>query len=179
VVNAQNSEEIIKSIKRYRISKVARVVFGGRRRQDSVGNGLKVLGYGSELVLIHDSARPFIDRRMIQETIRKAEKCGAAIVGVPVKATIKKVTKTLRGCYRVKETIDRSNLWEIQTPQVFEKDLILKAYKKFGNIDVTDDAMLAEKLGAKVSVVFGSYDNIKITTPQDLVTAQAIAKKIR
>jgi len=73
--------------------------------------------------------------------------------------------------------LNRENLWEIQTPQVFRKDLILKAYKKFGNLSVTDDSMLVEKLGAKVSVVSGSYNNIKITTPEDLVIAEAILSK--
>jgi 2-C-methyl-D-erythritol 4-phosphate cytidylyltransferase len=76
----------------------------------------------------------------------------------------------------VQETIDRNNLWEIQTPQVFRKDLILKAYKRFGRGEVTDDAALVEKSGAKVKIVMSSYSNIKITTPEDLILAEAILK---
>lgn len=170
VVNAKSAQSITRKLRQYRIGKVSKIVEGGRRRQDSVLNGLKALGAGCGLVLIHDAARPFIDKGIILRLINKAKSSGAAIVGVPVKATIKEtVSKT-----RVKRTLDRDKLWEIQTPQVFDKELLLKAYKKFGNIDVTDDAALVEKLGAKINVVLGSYKNIKITTPDDLVIAKAI-----
>ena len=124
--------------------------------------------------MIHDAARPFIDKDTVTAVIKTAQNTGAAIVGVPVKATIKKLT----GKFVVKATIEREGLWEIQTPQVFKKRLILNAYKKFGNADVTDDAMLVEKLGQRVSVVLGSYNNIKVTTPEDLILAQAIAKSL-
>jgi 2-C-methyl-D-erythritol 4-phosphate cytidylyltransferase len=96
---------------------------------------------------------------------------------VPVKATIKIVRVSGYQGIRVSETLDRSRLCEIQTPQVFKKRLIEEAYKKFGNIPVTDDAMLVEKLGRQVRIVMGAYDNIKITTPEDLVLAEAIARK--
>jgi 2-C-methyl-D-erythritol 4-phosphate cytidylyltransferase len=170
VVNTRNAQSIANKIKQYRISKISKIVKGGRRRQDSVLNGLKASGCG--LVLIHDAARPFIDKGIISRVIKKAGSSGAAVAGVPVKATIKEVTSKIT----VKITLDRNNLWEIQTPQVFDKKLLLKAYKKFGKIDVTDDAMLIEKLGAKVNVVLGSYKNIKVTTPDDLMIAKAIAK---
>ena len=174
VANAKNLREMTAWVKRYHIRKISSVVEGGARRQDSLGNGLKAVDSRTDLVLIHDAARPFIDKNLIDSVINVAKKSGAAITGVPVKATIKKAFGKV-----VDKTIERKNLWEIQTPQVFKKDLILKAYKKFGKIDVTDDAMLVEKLGGKVNIVEGSYSNIKITTPEDLVLAEAIAKRIR
>jgi len=183
VANRQNLEDIRNKIKRYHIDKIKDVVLGGRLRQISVFNGLRATDNQTDLVLIHDAARPFIDRDMVSSVIKTAKSSGAAIAGVPVKATIKSVK--VSKCQSVKEnivekTLDRSKLWEIQTPQVFKKGLILKALKKFGdNIEVTDDAMLVEKLGAKVSVVLGSYNNIKITTPEDLIIAQAIANSLR
>jgi 2-C-methyl-D-erythritol 4-phosphate cytidylyltransferase len=99
---------------------------------------------------------------------------------VPVKATIKrcKVQEAGgRGKFFVQETVDRSALWEIQTPQVFKREIIVNAYKRFGGHEVTDDAMLAEKMGVRVGLIEGSYNNIKITTPEDLVIAEAIARK--
>ena len=187
VVNTQTKNKIIKAIKRYRISKIIQVVAGGRRRQDSVYQGLKIIDERTDLVLIHDGVRPFITKGIITSVIKKAKDTGAAIVGVPVKATIKQVhSPCLAGRQAqsiahsrllVKKTLSRDNLWEVQTPQVFRKDLILRAYEKFGNADVTDDAMLVEKLGAKVGVVLGSYDNIKITTPEDLRLAERLLKK--
>jgi 2-C-methyl-D-erythritol 4-phosphate cytidylyltransferase len=166
-------------MKKYRIDKISKIVEGGRRRQDSVLKGVEALDSRTDLVLIHDAVRPFITKEMVFSVIREGQRTGAAVVGVPVKATIKEV-KTQKPKRKtkpiVKETLNRNNLWEIQTPQVFKKELLLKAYKRFGNVSVTDDAMLVEKLGAKVSVVLGSYKNIKITTPEDLVIARAILK---
>jgi 2-C-methyl-D-erythritol 4-phosphate cytidylyltransferase len=191
VVNEQNLKGITNQISDSRIRKIRRIVKGGIRRQDSVINALSVLNRDIDFVLIHDAARPFINRNMVSSLIKEAARYGAAIAGVPVKATVKEVdlvrssefavpskskNRKERGAVTVKRTLDRSRLWEIQTPQVFKKDLIVKAYKKFGRLDVTDDAMLVEKLGEKVRVVLGSYDNIKITTPEDLVVAEAILK---
>lgn len=171
VVNANNSQSIAKKVKQYHIKKIRGVIRGGQLRQESVINGLKAISPKADLVLIHDGVRPFIDKKAVSSVIKEAKSSGAAIVGVPVKATIKVVAGRI-----VKKTLDRSNLWEVQTPQVFKKDLILKAYKRFGSIRATDDAMLVEKLGARVSIVLGSYANIKITTPEDLVIAEALLK---
>ena len=181
VANRRNLQDIRNKIKQYRIDKIKDVVLGGQVRLASVVNGLRAIDNHTDLVLIHDGVRPFIDRDMVSSVIKTAKSSGAAIVGVPVKATIKRVVScqlSVVSKFIVKKTLDRSKLWEIQTPQVFRKDLILKAYDKFGDIDVTDDAMLVEKLGAKVSVVLGTYNNIKITTPEDLIIAQAIAKAL-
>ena len=180
VVNARNSSKIISKINQYKIGKIIRVVRGGRQRQDSVRNGLKAMHSRRGLVLIHDGARPFIDKKLISSLIWQAQRSGAAIAGVPVKATIKQLkaqSPKPKGKLLVEKTLNRDNLWEIQTPQVFRKDLILKAFSKFGNLKVTDDSMLVEKLGTQVSIVLGSYNNIKITTPEDLLLAEAIAKR--
>ncbi|MDD5355918.1 MAG: 2-C-methyl-D-erythritol 4-phosphate cytidylyltransferase, partial [Candidatus Omnitrophica bacterium] len=126
--------------------------------------------------LIHDAARPFAGNKLVSSLIKASRAYGAAIAGVPVKATIKKIRGGNKKIKAVEKTIERNTLWEIQTPQVFKKDLILKAYEKFGNIGVTDDAMLVEKLKKSVRVVLGAYNNIKITTPEDLMIARAIAK---
>ena len=174
VVNPDSRKQICAKIKQYRIGKISSIVDGGLRRQDSVSRGLKALNVEADIVLIHDAARPFVSEDLISRVILEAKKTGAAIAGVPVKATIKEVDNSQYSVVRVKKTLDRKNLWEIQTPQVFKKNLILKAYKKFGHIDATDDAMLVEKLRAKVSIVMGSYENIKITTPEDLAMGEAI-----
>ena len=181
VGNRRNLEGIRNRIKQCRINKIKDVVLGGRLRQDSVFNGLRAIANQTGMILIHDAGRPFIDREMVSSVIKAAKKYGCAIVGVPVKATIKEVASDrlpVNSKFTVRKTLDRKNLWEIQTPQVFKKELILRAYKKFANADVTDDAMLVEKLGARVSVVLGTYKNIKITTPEDLIIAQAIANNL-
>ena len=185
VTNSLSMRQVIAAIKQHKINKIKTIVLGGARRQDSVYNGLRVIWPQTDLVLIHDGVRPFIDVKILSSLIKAAKLCGAAIVGVPVTATIKKVKakkgsgaflREVKAKVTVVETINRENLWEIQTPQVFKKSLILNAYKKFGNIKATDDAMLVEKMSKKVSVVLGSSHNIKITTPEDLMIAKAILK---
>ncbi len=179
VANPLNIRAIVAEIKRYGLKKIICVTLGGKRRQDSVYNGLKLIHPHTDLVLVHDAARPFIDKNIISASIKAAVSSGAAVVGVPVKATIKKVkTKKQKGKSKfiVEKTIDRQDLWEIQTPQVFKTNLILKAYRKSGSSGVTDDAMLVEKAGGKVVVVPGAYENIKITVPDDLILAEAIIK---
>jgi len=175
VANRKNRQDLIRIINEYRIGKSRGVVLGGQRRQDSVLNGLKATDAGADMVLIHDSARPLINKTLISSLIEEARDSGAAIAAVPVKATIKRV----RGnSLYIRETLNRDNLWEAQTPQVFKKYLLLKAYKKAGDNKVTDDASLVEKLGIKVKLVLGSPYNLKITTPEDLMIAEAIVKKI-
>lgn len=173
VVSAKNKTAIAKVIKKLAFKKIKVLCLGGKRRQDSVFNGLLAISPGSDWVLIHDSARPFISHELIAKVISAAKKTGAAILGVPVKATIKSVGKDSL----IDKTVDRNNLWEIQTPQVFKKELIFKAYKRYFKENFTDDASLVEKLGNKIKIVQGSYKNIKITTKEDLFFAEAIAKR--
>lgn len=168
-----------RKVRQYRIKKVSVIVSGGATRRESVEKGLALLGSKSSLVLIHDAARPFIERKIISQAIKEAKKSAACIVAVPVKPTIKRGIKSyaVPVGFEVKETIDRADLWEAQTPQVFKKELIVKAYKQFKSQGFTDDASLVERSGVKVKIVKGSYLNIKITTPEDLVLAKAIIQK--
>ncbi len=173
VTSAQNKAAISRVIKKCSFKKIKLLCLGGKRRQDSVYNGLKAVSQSSNWVLIHDSARPFVSRKFITKVISAAKKTGSAILGVPVKATI----KSAKEGFLVDYTVDRSNLWEIQTPQVFKKELIFKAYNRYNKVNFTDDASLVEKLGKKIKIVQGSYENIKITTREDLVFAGAIAER--
>lgn len=175
VVSAGNQPAISRVLRRRFFKKVKALVLGGQRRQDSVYNGLKKVSANTNWVLIHDSARPFIDRQLTTKVILAAKKTGAAVLAVPVKTTIKSVKS---GGW-VDKTLDRSNLWEIQTPQVFKKEFIFKAYKKYSKVNVTDDAALVEKLKKNVKIVLGSYENIKITTQEDLLFAQALFRRKR
>lgn len=165
-------EEIIK---KYGIRKVYAVTEGGKERYLSVYQGLKA-AQGSDYVLIHDGARPFVTKDMIRRSIETVRSSKACVVGMPVKDTIKVVGKT----GFAEATPDRSSLWQIQTPQTFSYSLILDAYEKLMaqiHTAVTDDAMVLEQMsGQQVKVIEGSYQNIKITTPEDLPAAEAYLK---
>lgn len=152
-----------------------KIVFGGKERQDSVYNGLKEVGQNCEIVLIHDGARPFVTNEIIEKSIECAKEYKCAIVGVPVKDTIKIVDENNEVC----DTPNRSTLWSIQTPQVFDYSLIITAHEKakYDKYYGTDDSMLMEYLGYSVKVVEGSYNNIKITTPEDLKIAEEILRE--
>jgi 2-C-methyl-D-erythritol 4-phosphate cytidylyltransferase len=152
-------------------SKVSEVCIGGRRRQDSVAAGLKKLG-DCDWVVIHDGARPLVTVELIERGLEAARETGSAAAAVPVKDTI----KVVGGDEIVYETPPRQNLRAVQTPQVFRADIIKEAYKK-AKKSVTDDASLVEQAGYEVKLYSGSYDNIKITTPDDLNLAEVILKK--
>jgi len=170
------SQDIFKQasgyLKKYRIRKIKELVIGGLSRRDSVQNGLGYVSGKAKLVLIHDAVRPFIELNLISRVIQEAKISGAAVLGVPINSTVKEINRKAR----VIRTLKREYLYEIQTPQVFQRDLIVNAYKKFPGVQASDDAFLVEKTGKRVKVVFGSYFNIKITTPEDLVLAKAILK---
>ncbi|MFH1338932.1 MAG: 2-C-methyl-D-erythritol 4-phosphate cytidylyltransferase [Candidatus Omnitrophota bacterium] len=170
VVSSNSIDSTERYLKKNRIEKIKKLVAGGAKRTDSVRNGLKQVSPEADLVLIHDAVRPFIDSDMISRVILEAAKCGAAVVGVPLKSAIKEIDKNSR----IIRTLNRRHLCEIQTPQVFRRELIIEAYGKFPDAAAVDDAALVEKLGKKVAVVSGSYFNIKITTPDDLVFARSI-----
>jgi 2-C-methyl-D-erythritol 4-phosphate cytidylyltransferase len=166
------NEDRVDQAKKFNYSKIVNIVVGGEARQDSVRNGLKVLSADTEIVAIHDGARPMITTDIIENAIVEAKESGAAVVGVPVCDTIKRVTSNE---LRVTGTVDRSALWRAQTPQVFRKDIITKAYQQAEK--VTDDSALVEKMGVPVKMVIGSYQNIKITTPFDLEIVERILDK--
>ena len=140
-----------------------KIAFGGSERQDSVYNGLKMVDENCKIVLILDGARPFVNNETIDSAIESAKENKCVIVGVPVKDTIKVIDENNNVC----DTPDRSTLWSIQTPQVFDYSLIMKAHEKAreDNYYGTDDSMLMEYFGQKVKVVEGSYNNLQITTP--------------
>ena len=151
---------------RFGFAKVRAIVAGGDERQDSVARGLEKVT--REIVAIHDAARPLVTREIIERSIEEAARSGACIAAVPVIDTIKSVTDG-----DVTGTVDRSNLYAVQTPQTFRTELIREAYRRAyeDGVYATDDAALVERLGKRVTVVPGSYDNIKITTPADLEIA--------
>ncbi len=151
-------------------SKVVAVCAGGLRRQDSVREGLRRLT-DCEWVVIHDGARPCVTADLIERGLVAARETGAAIAGVPVKDTIKVVSRRRI----VQETPGRQSLWAAQTPQVFRYDLIAEAYKETGE-EVTDDSALVERMGQRVEVYMGSYRNIKVTTPEDLAVAEVLLR---
>ena len=159
-----------KLVKEYSWSKVCTVCAGGPRRQDSVKEGLQRLTK-CEWVIIHDGARPCIDIDLIERGLDAAQESGAAIAGVPVKDTIKIVSRRRF----VQQTPARRSLWAAQTPQIFRYNLIIEAYQQ-ANTNVTDDASLVEQLGHKVEIYMGSYQNIKVTTPEDLAIATILLK---
>ncbi len=151
--------------------KVRAVMAGGLKRSDSVKCGLRALSQDTDIVLVHDAARPFVENVMINRLFGALKKNKAAIVGVPVKFTVKKIDrKTLN----IQETPARDLLWEAQTPQGFHKDILVKAHAKKFKEEATDDAMMVERMGGRVKMVWGSYRNIKITTPEDINLARQL-----
>lgn len=147
---------------------------GGAERADSVQNALAKVRDGIDFVAVHDAARPCLADKWIDAVFAGAEKSGAAILAAPISATLKRSDgKTPPS---VAETVDRSQLWEAQTPQVFRRDLLNKAYASRGGAKTTDDSLLVEKLGVPVTLVESSPLNVKITTKDDLRLAEQILK---
>ena len=171
VLSRQNLERGRRFVAEQRWSKVTDVCAGGRRRQDSVAAGLSRLGH-CHWVVIHDGARPLVTAGLIDRGLEAAAETGAAVAAVPVTDTIK-----VAGDDKiVHQTPLRQNLWAVQTPQVFRFDIIAKAYHQAKG-EVTDDASLVEQLGYRVKLYMGSYDNIKVTTPDDLALAEILWQK--
>jgi 2-C-methyl-D-erythritol 4-phosphate cytidylyltransferase len=150
------------------------VIDGGNERFDSVAKALARVKPDIEYVAIHDAARPCLADEWITEVFEAAQKSGAAILGVPVSSTLKRVGAN----HVVEETVDRDRLWEAQTPQVFLRTLLLEAHAKRGDFPATDDAQLVERIGHPVTVVPGSHINLKITTREDLRLAEHALKAL-
>ena len=162
-------------LEQYPFDKPVKIVMGGKERQNSVYNGLNhVSSSDEEIVLIHDGARPFITQELIHSLVLRAKEMGSAIPAVPVKDTVKRVKDG-----QVIETVERSSLWAVHTPQAFRVSTLKKAHKQADETGYlgTDDASLVEALGEDVYMVEDHYLNIKITTPEDLFFAEAIYKK--
>jgi len=165
-------------INRFGLDKVKDIVCGGKRRQDSVFNGLKRLKeIKPDIVFVHDGVRPFFSSSLFKDIYEKTKEYGAAISAVPVVCTIKESDDLMF----VNKTVSRDKLWEIQTPQGFSFELIYDAYKNVYNTDesiiLTDEAMAIEYAGKKVKIVEGNRENIKITTPVDLIIAGQILER--
>lgn len=154
------------------VEKTCRIVEGGSERQYSIANALNLLADSSEIVLVHDAARPLVSIETIENVIDAARQFGAAIAAVPAKNTIKIVDADRF----VESTPPRSTLVEVQTPQGFRRDILLRAYNQAARDRFlgTDDASLVERLGVRVKIVVDDYRNIKITTPEDLAIAEAL-----
>jgi 2-C-methyl-D-erythritol 4-phosphate cytidylyltransferase len=146
---------------------------GGSSRQESVRRGLEKISSDCDVVVIHDGARPFVSPALIDRVIDDARARNAVVVGVPVRDTI----KVISGDRQILSTPARDCLWEIQTPQAFERSLILEAHQaaQRNNQNATDDAILVERLGKPVYLIAGERTNIKITLPEDLLFAEALA----
>ena len=175
VTGTDSLQDVQDMVREYGWQKVISVVAGGKERQDSVWNGLQAVSEDTEIVLIHDGVRPFVTEEILDLSIETAVEMGGCVAGVPAKDTIKVCNSENIAI----DTPDRSTLWQIQTPQTFRKELIVKAYEqaKAEGFVGTDDASLAENSGYSVKVIMGSYRNIKITTKEDLLIGEAFLKE--
>ncbi|MEH6942034.1 2-C-methyl-D-erythritol 4-phosphate cytidylyltransferase [Bacillus sp. JJ722] len=176
-INPQEKQPFEELIGQYQFNKRIQLVAGGKERQNSVYNGLKhVSESDTNIVLVHDGARPFVKKELIYQLVKSAKEQGSAIPGVPVKDTIKRVKDG-----QVIDTVERSSLWAVHTPQAFRVSVLKKAHEaaEARGFLGTDDASLVEEVGDAVYMVEDDYDNIKITTPEDLYIAEMIFSKLR
>ncbi len=172
-IQQQDEAEMKAIMLENKISKVKAMVPGGRERQHSIYNALQHVKKEG-IILVHDAARPFINQGLIHSLLEAADLKGAAVLAVPVKDTVKKAVENI-----VTETVERTSLWAVQTPQAFRFSILQASYQKAEEDQFvgTDDASLVERLGYDVVIVEGDYDNIKLTTPEDLFFAEAIIRK--
>jgi len=159
-------------------AKPVRLVAGGARRQDSVANGVRQASATSDLIVIHDAARPFVSPELISRTIEAASAHGAALAATASRDTVKRVGRSNGSAHHVVETLPREAIYLAQTPQAFRRDVLDRALRAAAaTAEFTDEASLVERLGERVQIVEGDASNIKITTPEDLVLAEAIAAR--
>jgi 2-C-methyl-D-erythritol 4-phosphate cytidylyltransferase len=169
VVSAEDMEELKERFGGHLGFMGVSITLGGKERFESVRNALAHVKEEADMVCVHDAVRPCVSPLWIDAVFKEAEKTGAAILAYPVHGTLKKVSDAMV----IDETVSRSGLWQAQTPQVFRKDVLMRAYA--GKIEgATDDAQLVEAIGHPVSVVMGDPRNIKVTTPADLALAAAV-----
>lgn len=173
VIPKERAGDFRANVDLYNITKVKYFVEGGRTRCESVANGLKHVESDTDIVLVHDGVRPLIKKNILESAIAACEREDASVVAVPVKSTVKKVDGK-KGY--VLQTLQRDELWEAQTPQVFKKQVLIEAHQRNTDPNATDDALLVENMGRQVKVVQGDYSNLKVTTPEDLLVAEALLK---
>ena len=170
IIVVSNQENINILSKKYKNITFA---LAGNTRVESLKNGLAALGKNNyKLIAVHDGARPLVKKADIENCLNCAQKNKAAVLGVMSKDTIKQIKEDF-----VSKTLKRSELFCAQTPQCYQTKVLKEALAKYGKKDATDESQLVEKLGIKVKAVLGSYSNIKITTPEDLIIAEALCKK--
>lgn len=170
VARSCDIQPIERIVDNYDFDKVSAIVGGGETRQLSVYNGVSACSQKSDFVAIHDGARPLVTERVIVDTLSAAIDCGAAVTGVKIKDTV----KVVNGFNDIVSTPDRSSMRAVHTPQIFSKKLYLKAVENVPDSkNFTDDCMLIEAYGGKVRLVEGDYENIKITTPEDIALAES------
>jgi len=159
-------------INEYGLKKAKKIIAGGKERQDSVYNALKSIET-ADYVLVHDAARPLVTGKLIENVLKAAKKFQSAIPSIPLKDTVK------QGRDFIEKTMERDKLWLVQTPQAFKYEILKEAYESAmkNNFYSTDDAALVEKLSYRIKIVDGSFDNIKITVPVDLIIAETLLKK--
>ena len=161
-------------VDRYEFLKVSNIVAGGENRQESSYNGVRHCDQDTDIIMIHDGARPFTAQETISRAIADVKVYGVSVVGVPVKDTIKESDGDF-----VRDTLDRSRLWQAQTPQTFRAGIIREVHDRarVDRLVCTDDSSLAERFGYPVKLTLGTYDNIKITTPDDLLLAEKVFER--
>lgn len=162
-------------ITQFGLTKISHIVTGGSTRQASIANALATIDKNIETVVIHDAVRPLISQDLLHKVIEKGKETGAAVVAVPIYDSIKKVTNL-----QIVQTLARESAWLIQTPQVFQRELIVKAYRlaTLHGIVAADDSALVECLNYPIQVVEGSRINIKITMPEDLTLAKVLLRSM-
>jgi 2-C-methyl-D-erythritol 4-phosphate cytidylyltransferase len=173
VVTGKNDIQAATEILR-KYSKISAIIEGGNERQQSVSNGINAAS--GDIIAIHDGARALIGQSEINSVINDCIKYGAAALGVPCKDTLKEADDN----GFIRKTIDRSRTYQIQTPQVFKAEIIKELHKKaeLDNLQVTDDCAIAEQYGIRVKITEGSYNNLKITTPEDMAVGEIILRRL-
>ena len=174
VVHPNDVGRVQRLIRSFRFQKVRGVVAGGATRMASVYRGLKRLPDSVRWVMVHDGARPLVTPKLVEEVFKAAHRFGAAIAAVPVVPTIKQAREGW-----VTTTLHRNHLWAVQTPQAFRRDWLEEAHRagRAKGLNATDDAALVEALGRRVRILEGETRNLKVTTPEDLIVAEALLKR--
>ncbi len=176
VATQRSSFPVIEEMRRtYSLTKLRSPIEGGERRQDSIANALKSVDPSAEIIAVHDAVRPFVHLKEITQSIDTARYFGASIVAVRAKDTMKLASTD----GRVERTLNRSSLWSVQTPQTFQRKVLMDAYEfaAANDITATDDSYLVERIGISPIIVEGSYENIKLTTPDDLLLAELLLQR--
>lgn len=173
VIRKEDYKEINNILKNENLSKTINIIYGGRNRKESVYKAL--LASSSKYVIIQDGARPFIKDSYIEKCIKALKKYKGVTMGVPVIDTIKVIDKN----NIIKYTPERNFTWQAQTPQAFDKNILLKLHQKYKNLNITDDCVLLEKEGYKVKIIKSDYTNIKITTYSDLILAKELINNFK